>query len=153
MLLVPKINIFRIIKPKNLEKYRKLSTNSLVKIDNDEYTKEPQYPPIEERTFHHNLYKRRQKMFENLKNLGTIEEKIFALNMPKYYGHNCVMFYDNSFQYNCLPLIQHTTRTVFHAGMPVPITQEQDAEKFDSFFKSLKNDIEDAIAFEFSGYK
>lgn len=146
-------------KPKNqfskliLVNYRHLVTRLHAPIDeNDEYTKEPQYPPILDTTYKAVKQRERLQWHEKIKCLKTVEEKLFAINMPRYYGFNSVVLNDHIFRYNCLPFFQHSTRTsLFDSGLPDYYNKLN--ERVDGLLGHVKSDVEDAVLFEYTGYK
>lgn len=132
---------------------RHLVTKPRAFIDeNEEYTKEPQYPPIVDWSYKANQSRKRLSWHEKIKCLKTVEEKLFAINMPRYYGFKCVMLNDNTFRYNSLPFYQYCTRTaIFDTGLPEYYNKLN--EKVDGLLGHIKSDIEDSILFEYTGYK
>lgn len=59
------------------------------------------------------IYRRQQEAyFDKIKKLGTVEEKLIALNLPKYYGWPSFILKENVVPYNYLPFAQFFTRTV-----------------------------------------
>lgn len=128
------------------------ASTKLVPLIEEEYTKEPNYPPIEDLSFQSKLRKKRTQWHDHIKALETAEEKLYALNIPRYYGYKTLMLNDNTFTYNCLPLMQHCTRTALHVD-GLPKNYENNQEKAAKFLTTIKSDIEDAILFEHSGYR
>lgn len=127
-------------------------TRPSIVLDGDEYTKDADYPPIQEVTFTANLLRKRTTWYEHIRQLNTIEEKQIALNMPRYYGYKCVLLPDNKFHYNCLPFVQHSTRTALRST-GLPEYYEPLRVRADKHLASIREDIESAIAFESVGYK
>lgn len=127
-------------------------TRPSIVLDGDEYSKEAEYPPIEEVTFTANLQRKRESWYDHIQHLNTIEEKQIAINKPRYYGYKCLLLPDDKFHYNCLPFVQHSTRTALKtAGLPEyygPLRI-----RADKHLASIRDDIESAIAFESVGYK
>lgn len=132
---------------------RHLVTKPNVSVDeNDEYTKEPQYPPILETGYKATKERSRLQWHEKIKCLKTVEEKLFAINMPRYYGFKCVMLNDHMFRYNSLPFFQYSTRTsLFDSGLPDYYNKLN--EKVDGLLGHIKSDVEDAVLFEYTGYR
>lgn len=120
--------------------------------ENDEYTKEPQYPPILDLSYKSRKVRERLQWHEKIKCLKTVEEKLFAVNMPRYYGFKSVMLDDTHFRYNSLPFFQYTTRSMLSDdGLPEYYNKLND--KVDSLLGLVKSDFEDAVLFEYTGYK
>lgn len=119
---------------------------------NDEYTKEPQYPPILDLGYKAKKERERLQWHEKIKCLKTVEEKLFAINMPRYYGFKSVMLDDKIFRYNSLPFYQFSTRTsLFDSGLPEYYNKLN--ESVDGLLGHIKSDVEDAVLFEYTGYK
>lgn len=136
-----------------LSNCRRLVTKSQISIDdNEEYSKEPQYPPILDMGYDAVKSRRRMEWHEKIKCLKTIEEKLFAINMPRYYGFKSVMLNDHTFRYNSLPFFQYSTRTEMLDG-ELPHHYDKLNEKVDGLLETMKSDIEDAVLFEYTGYK
>ena len=133
----------------SLHKFQRCVATRVVPLVDDEYTKEPEYSPIQNLSAKSKFFRRRLKWYENIKSLDTVEEKLMALNMPKYYGYKCLMLNDESFKYNCLPFVQHATRTVIYEGLPKFYEQMKLEE---SLLDIVTADIQDAVAFENFGY-
>ena len=75
------------------------------------------------------------------------------LNMPRYYGWPVAVLNNERFPYNCLPFIQHTTRTFL---ITEPNILPGFYDKFnidDDLLKSLRNDIEEVLYVEYHGFK
>lgn len=132
--------------------YRKPETKPSIVLDGDEYTKDAEYPPILDTTFQAKLLHKRESWYDHLQQLNTVEEKQIALNMPRYYGYKCLMLSENKFPYNCLPFVQHSTRTSLQAA-GLPEYYEPLRIRADKHLASIREDIESAIAFESIGYK
>lgn len=141
----------------NLRIFSKNHTKCLatkpVPVLEDEYTKHPEYPPIADLSFRANLLKRRKHWYDQIKSLNTVEEKLLAINMPRYYGYKCLMLTDNNFSYNCLPFIQHSTRTILETTYGLPPLYKQLSDSANVFIDCVKADIESAIVFEHTGYR
>lgn len=121
-------------------------------ISNDEYSKEPNYPEIKDTSFRAKKIDRDRSRSEIIKNLGTVEEKQIKINMPKYYGYKCAIFKDDDFRYNTLPFFKNCTRTSLIETDKLPEFYNRYADQTDLILNTIKNDIEDAIIFECTGY-
>lgn len=124
-------------------------------IDPDEYTAEPQYPAIEEVGFKARLLRRRLATYEHIRQLGTVEEKLLALNMPRYYGFKCLMLRgdDSQIHYDSLPLVQHSTRTVFEEGALPEAVYGPLREQALGYVEAIREDVQQAVVFETIGYR
>lgn len=154
-----KMSLYLKFKPKRqfsnliLVSCRHLANNPNVSVDVDEeYTKEPQYPPILDVKYKAVKERERLAWHEKIKCLKTVEEKLFAINMPRYYGFKSVMLNDIIFRYNSLPFFQYSTRTsLFDSGLPEYYNKLND--RVDGLLGHVKSDVEDAVLFEYTGYK
>lgn len=129
---------------------RFLSAQSLAQ---SEYTDKPEYPPIEDLSFKVQHQKKKQSWYDKIQNLQTIEEKQIELNMPRYYGYKCHMLNEQKTPYNCLPMIQHRTETVFEEVDNLPEFYNLDEKILSSFIELLKGNIEDSIKFQYNDLK
>lgn len=125
---------------------RALSTRPAANLS-DEYTEKPEYPPIQDLSFKARKKRAAQTWHEQVKNVTTVEGKLIKVNMPRYYGFRTIMLGDERVPYNCLPLSQHYTRTLFENVQKLPEFYDAAGESVDSFAKSLQGSIEDAVGF------
>lgn len=143
---------------KNSQAVPKLAASATA--EHDEYEKEPKYPSIEELSFRRNLLKRRTHWYDHIRGLDTVEEKLLAINQPRYYGYKSVMLNDNNFGYNSLPFIQHSTRTSLDTTATGQLSATLDVYNNDGHSEAdvqklvdtVRADIVDAIQFELTGY-
>uniref|UniRef100_A0A182QUW5 28S ribosomal protein S30, mitochondrial n=1 Tax=Anopheles farauti TaxID=69004 RepID=A0A182QUW5_9DIPT len=115
-----------------------------------EYTSQPEYPPIQDLSYPAKKKREREAWHQKIAKLSSVEEKLFEINMPKYYGYKANMLTDEKFPYNIKPFIQYATRTVYQNGLPQiynPLMEE--ASKI---LENIQSEIEDTIAFELSNY-
>lgn len=134
------------------------ATKAAVKtvVEHEEYEKEAKYPAIKELSFRSNLLKRRTQWYDHIRDLGTVEEKLLAINQPRYYGYKSVMLNDKSFGYNSLPFIQHSTRTSLDTDgglSTLQVYRHHSEEEVQKLVDDLKADVLDAIQFEMCGYE
>lgn len=142
-----KLNFYKFI----TNNHRLLSTKP--NLNNEEYTAQPEYPPIQDLSYESKQIRKRATWHDKIKGLNTIEEKLLEINMPKYYGYKSVILDDNKIPYNSMPLSQHCTRTNFNQVEGLPGFYQGNQEKVETFYKNIKSEIEDALLFEYSGYK
>uniref|UniRef100_A0A1A9VU90 Uncharacterized protein n=1 Tax=Glossina austeni TaxID=7395 RepID=A0A1A9VU90_GLOAU len=109
-------------------------------VSNDDYTEIPQYPPIHDLSFRSRKESEAQNWHEEIMKVPTVEEKMIKINMPRYYGYRVVDLHDRCLPYNCLPALQHYTRTVFEE-MPSKISDEI----LENQVEIVRADIQDAI--------
>lgn len=109
-----------------------------------------EYPRIVDNSFPEKLKRKYMAEYDRLKRCPTIEEKIIELNMPRFYGHRCVMLGDKWYPYNALPFVKFATKTDFQE---LPAIQDPaEAKKVDDFYNIIKSDLMDALEFELGGY-
>lgn len=133
----------------NLVISRRLTTVS--KQKDVEYNETAEYPPILDNSYIKKKERKVQLWHEKIKTIGTIEEKLIEINLPRYYGFKCVMLNDREFPYNTLPFFQYATNTEFVEETKSP-TDEEEAKKIDNFLNLIKSEIQDAFEFELDGY-
>lgn len=131
--------------------YRQLST---LQNASNEYSEEPEYPPILDPSLRAKKGRRLHEWYEKIKKIGTIEEKFIELNLPRYYGHKCLMLDDKMYPYNTLPFFQYATNTEFvNTETHAPAVSEEEAKKVDNFLNLIRSDLQDALEFELDGYQ
>lgn len=115
-----------------------------------EYTNQPEYPAIHDLSYPAKKRRERQSWHQRIAKLSSVEEKLFEINMPKFYGYKTNMLTDEKFPYNIKPFVQYATRTSFQKGLP----QFYDPlkEKATKIFTAIQSELEDAIAFQLSSY-
>lgn len=148
--------------------YKKINLNNFTRIFNngcrlyakeapyippDEYTEKPEYPEILDVS---EAAVKRRKFYaehEELKNVTTIEGKILKINMPRYYGWKSYFLGDKfNYPYDCLPYIQHYTRTLIKEGIPAEYYKIS-TETEDKLVAEIRGLIEDSIVFQHQGYR
>uniref|UniRef100_A0A182NR04 28S ribosomal protein S30, mitochondrial n=1 Tax=Anopheles dirus TaxID=7168 RepID=A0A182NR04_9DIPT len=128
---------------------RALATRPLPSKEH-EYTSQPVYPTIQDLSYPAKKKRERETWHQKIAKLSSVEEKLFEINMPKYYGYKANMLTDEKFPYNIKPFMQYATRTCFQNGLPQmykPLMEE--ASKL---LETMQSEIEDTIAFELSNY-
>lgn len=118
----------------------------------DEYSERPQYPSIEDPSYESKKKHEAAQWHKRISMLSSVEEKLFEINMPKYYGYKAHMITDQKFPYNVLPLAQYATRTqLVEEKLPeVYGGLIKDAEKL---LNEMRGNLEDVIGFELGGYR
>ncbi|XP_032514826.2 large ribosomal subunit protein mL65 [Danaus plexippus] len=119
--------------------------------EQDEYTDQPNYPPILDMTPNGKKKRERETTRQNIKNINTVEEKQIALNMPRYYGWECVMLNEDKIPYNAMPLVQYYTRTHFKPVESLPDVYQDSSSMADTVVQEIKSQIEDCIVIENEG--
>lgn len=120
-------------------------------LNQDEYTETPEYPPIVDQSLQARKLRERQAVHQKIQRLNTVEEKQIGLNMPRYYGWQCVMLREDSVPYNALPLVQCYTRTHLKPWEELPDVYGETAAVADQAVNEIKSLVEDAIALELEG--
>lgn len=120
-------------------------------VKQNEYTETPEYPPILDMSVEHRKLRARESTSKKIQELNTVEEKQIALNMPRYYGWQCVMLNENRIPYNAMPMVQHYTRSHFVPIDKLPEAYNETASDADTVVQEIKALIEDAIAVENEG--
>lgn len=110
------------------------------------------YPPILDMSYHSKLKRKKEEWCNKIKRLETVEEKLFEINMPRYYGWKSLIVHENVVHYNSLQHAQYATRThvIPEHGLPAFYDNIITSEELDSLVNDLKSSIEDIIAFEYS---
>lgn len=111
-----------------------------------------EYPPIIERT--RKAYKEREKIawHEAVKNVKTVEEKLIKVNIPAYWGLRTTPLENDEYHYNCFPHFQHWTRTQYEDGLP-KTWFKRSAEEIDGMVNSIREQIIEAISFQYQGFR
>lgn len=112
-----------------------------------EHTDEAEYPEILDLSSEARKIRKRVEWHEAVKKAKTIEEKLIKVNMPKYYGFQMMMMTEERFPYDCLPYIQHYTRTQYESGLPSGWCKRS-AEEIDSLVNEIKGHIEESVQFQ-----
>ncbi|XP_037937838.1 28S ribosomal protein S30, mitochondrial-like [Teleopsis dalmanni] len=119
--------------------------------NNSEYTDEPQYPEIQDVSFKARKVREKEDWYKEIEEVPTVEEKLIKINMPRYYGYKVFKLTDEKLPYNCLPAIQHYTRTIFE-NADENIAPEA-LQKINIFVEAAKSDVQDALEFAHEYYK
>jgi small subunit ribosomal protein S30 len=114
-----------------------------------EYTDTPQYPPILDVSYEARERRKRDDWHEKIRSLKTVEEKLFEINMPRYYGWKPIMLFEESIPYNSMSFAQHVTRTHFREFKDVPRYSTDLEEESQKLLEQVKPWIEDALVFEY----
>lgn len=127
------------------------STRALVNHAED-FSDRPQYPAIEDLSYKSKKKREVAQWHKRISMLSSVEEKLFEINMPKYYGYKAHMITDQKFPYNVLPLAQYATRTqLVEDKLPEGYGKlKEDAEKL---LNEMRGNLEDVIGFELGGYR
>ncbi|CRK97810.1 CLUMA_CG011186, isoform A [Clunio marinus] len=131
---------------------RQLSTALQQQISENAETSEVVYPEILDQSLKARGARKTFEWHEKIKKIGTIEEKIIELNMPKYYGWKCLMLENKFYPYNTFPFFKYVTNTEFHE-QPQTARNEKESKQIESYLTLMKSELQEAIEFEIDGYK
>ena len=133
-------------------KQKKYSISAVSEVSKSEAKDvEPIYPSIEDISFKAKCKRKRQAWHEKIKSLETVEEKLFKINMPRYYGWKSLILKEHIIPYNSLSHAQYFTRThiIKEFDLPTYYNTIISTEQLDRIVQSIKSDIEDNIIFEY----
>lgn len=122
-----------------------------LEAEENEYTDTPVYPPILDMSLQGRKLREREALHQNIQKINTVEEKQIALNMPRYYGWQSIVFNENKIPYNAMPLVQYYTRTHFKQIEKLPDLYTGLSSMSDTVVQEIKTYIEDSIAIEKEG--
>ncbi|XP_032687299.1 39S ribosomal protein S30, mitochondrial [Odontomachus brunneus] len=129
----------------------KYSTSTVSEVKDMTCNTESLYLPIEDLSFKAKKRRREEAWYEEIRNLETVEEKLFKVNMPKYYGWKLLYLEEGRIPYGVLKYTQYITRThvMKEPGLPTYYNNVISTEQLDSIVEAVKNNIADDIAFEY----
>jgi len=119
----------------------------------EEYTKEPNYPPIIDNSYEAKKQRKLQAYHEEYKQVGTVEEKLFKLNLPKYYGYKALMLSEQNVPYNSLSFVQYATRTELRESETLPGHYKNFEPIVTKTLETIKSEVQDIIGFEHSSFR
>lgn len=118
----------------------------------EEYSEKPEYPPILDTSYEARKQRKKERYHEEYKEVGTVEEKLIKINLPKYYGWKSVILNETDIHYNSLGMSQYITRTDLKINDAMPEFYKKNDELVTKIAEKVKNEVEDVIGFEHSGY-
>lgn len=122
-----KMSLFHSRKNVNLKKLQLLRCYS--SLSNEENNSKDLYPPILDLSIKAKKDRETLDMHQKIQALNTVEEKLLALNVPRYYGWDSIVLNENKVPYNFLPLVQNITKTHLHQVknevVSAPLTQDK----------------------------
>lgn len=135
------------LEPIPINKVEQLEVNKV-----DQLELEIDFPPIEDLSILARKRREREKWHDKMKKLGTVEEKIFELNMPMYYGWKVYEIKEGIVPYDSLSHAQYVTRThlVDKPGLPDCYNNIVSSETLEALVQKIKNPIQDALVFEYN---
>ncbi|XP_054286399.1 uncharacterized protein LOC129002546 [Macrosteles quadrilineatus] len=135
--------------------FRKCATNSKFSYSTDAvvvgtHSTDSNYPPILDPS-PSEVYKReRDAKLDKMKRLGTVEEKLIGINMPRYYGWSSIVLQEGNYPFNFMPFVQHITRTDFQTTEIFPFPQSHDESHVKNVIKIIRPQLQDALLMELS---
>ena len=126
--------------------FRKLSVPATVQ------EVEPQYPPILDLSYHAKKRRKEEIFYAMVKRQETVEEKLIAINMPRYYGWISCLINENQVPYNTLEHAQYVTRThiIPEAGLPSYYNNVISVEDLDKTVENIRSQIKEVLLLEYS---
>lgn len=125
--------------------------SSTVPSENSEYTDTPVYPTILDLSTENVRKRERDEKLDKLKKLGTIEEKLIGINMPRFYGWSSLMLHEGSYPFNFMPFVQHITRTDFLEVESFPFTNPSNSlSEVSGAVDKIRPQLQDALIMEIS---
>lgn len=111
-----------------------------------------EYPPIVDNS--KKVVAEREKLawHEKVKNCPTIEEKLIKVNMPAYWGLRTTPLINDEYHYNCFPYFQHWTRTQYEYGLPTGWFKSS-TDVIDDLVKNIRDQVMEAISFQYKGFR
>lgn len=110
----------------------------------DEYTEHVQYPKIEtEREINE---KETIAWYDKIKRIKSVEEKLFEINVPRYWGWKCLLLKEGEIPYNSLDFTKFITRTHLIECKELPENYQQSSEISSNLVKKIKTLVEDLVA-------
>ncbi|KAG7196905.1 hypothetical protein KM043_000179 [Ampulex compressa] len=115
-------------------------------------TSHVEYPPILDLSYEAKKNRKAEEWHDKIKGIKTIEEKLFELNMPRYYGWRSLLLEEGRVAYNSLSHAQYITRTHLMEKSDLPESYDSivDSTELDSILQTIRNRIEDNVSFEYS---
>ncbi|RZF37474.1 hypothetical protein LSTR_LSTR005349 [Laodelphax striatellus] len=106
------------------------------------------YPPIEPVTEEYKKLAARKRLHEKYRKVKTVEEKLFALNLPRYWGWETTVINEGNIPYNFIDFVKYATRTHLVKSDKVPVTNPVSEEELNSLLDIVKPQIQRAILFQ-----
>ena len=109
------------------------------------------YPPILDLSYKVRVRRKEEIWYEKIKKLETVEEKLYGINMPRYYGWKSLYLKERHVLCNSLDHAQYITRThvVNNHELPDFYNNVITSEQLDAVIQIVKNHIENILGFEY----
>ncbi|OAD60324.1 28S ribosomal protein S30, mitochondrial [Eufriesea mexicana] len=110
------------------------------------------YPPILDLSYRARIRRKGQEWHDKIKKLETVEEKIYGINMPHYYGWKSLHLKEGNVPYNSLQHAQYITRTHLMNDHKLPDFYDSviTTEQLDTLVQTLKYHIKNIVMFEYN---
>ncbi|XP_076293892.1 mitochondrial ribosomal protein S30 [Lasioglossum baleicum] len=108
------------------------------------------YPPILDISRGSTKRRAKEEWHNKILKLKSVEEKLFGLNMPYYYGWKSLQLKEGSTPYNSLEHTRYITKTHLVDDQKLPDIYDNlcTPEQLDILVQNVKQPIQDAIIFE-----
>jgi len=127
---------------------KKLSIRKSSTTSDAAFSSHPEYPQILDLSPEEVYKRQRDEKLDKIKNVGTIEEKLIGINMPRYYGWSSLMLKEGNYPYNYMPFVQHITRTDFIETKLFPFSHNYSLSEIEILTKQIRPQLQDAILME-----
>ena len=119
----------------------------------NEYTKIPSYPEITDTSKCAEARRNILAKHKKIEALNTVEEKLFALNLDKYYGWKSLILKEGGYPYNFLPFVKHITRTYLKevSNADFHKAQRLNLDECQELLNRVRPHLQDALLFELKG--
>lgn len=115
----------------------------------EEYVEKPEYPPILDLSPKAVARREMLQYHEKFKRLNTVEEKLFAINMPRYIGWDSLILKEGNLPYDILPFVQYITKTRFTETSVLPLPNTVSSKQKEHFLNKVRTQIQEAVLLEF----
>lgn len=105
------------------------------------------YPPILDVSVRGKHERETLEMHKKIQALHTVEEKLIALNVPRYYGWESIVLNEGKVPYNFLPLVKSTTKTQLHQVQNECVSAPLTEEKLKQILEGIKNQLEKILVY------
>lgn len=138
-------------KPQYSQYVKKLQSSkySTGAVTEQKESTEPVYPEILDESEIPAELRKKEAYYNKIKKLNTVEEKLLALNVAKYYGWPTFHVREGTIPYNFLPLTQFITRTEIEEVEHLPVYLDNERTK--KLLAEIKPELEKVIVFEHCG--
>lgn len=107
---------------------------------------EAEYPKILDVSEIPTELRRKEAYYDKIKKLNTVEEKLIALNIARYYGWPSFHLKEGTIPYNFLPFSQFITRSEVKEVETLPVYLDNDKTR--KILADIKPELEKVIVFE-----